>query len=79
MLHFFRYIGIYQIHIPNLVIKDLDLIKQITIKDFDHFQDHRVIVDEKMDPLFGKNLISLKGIFTNWKIYIILKMYNIIY
>lgn len=43
------------------MITDLELIKQITIKDFDSFQDHISIVDEKMDPLFGNNLVALTG------------------
>jgi cytochrome P450 family 9 len=43
------------------MLRDPDLIKQITIKDFDHFLDHRSLVPEESDPLFGKNLFSLTG------------------
>lgn len=43
------------------MIRDLELLKQATIKDFEHFLDHQVIVDEHADPLFGNNLFSLKG------------------
>jgi cytochrome P450 family 9 len=46
---------------PFYVVRDLDLVKQITVKDFDHFLDHAGIIDETIDPLFGKNLVSLKG------------------
>ncbi|KAF7286477.1 cytochrome P450 9e2-like [Rhynchophorus ferrugineus] len=56
-----RYSGIYQFHTPTLVIRDPELIKQITVKDFDHFTDHRNFVDPESDPLWGKNLFSLKG------------------
>ncbi|KAJ8953897.1 hypothetical protein NQ318_019137 [Aromia moschata] len=56
-----RYSGIYQFLIPTLVIKDPDLIKQVTVKDFDHFVDHRTFISEDTDPLGGKNLLFLKG------------------
>lgn len=46
---------------PTLMIRDPELIKQITIKDFDHFIDHRVFVDAGTDPLMSGNLFSLKG------------------
>ncbi|KAF2881549.1 hypothetical protein ILUMI_24625 [Ignelater luminosus] len=44
---------------------DPDLIKQITVKDFDHFLDHNQFISEEDDPLWGKNLFSLKG--DRWK------------
>ncbi|XP_077284623.1 cytochrome P450 9e2-like [Arctopsyche grandis] len=56
-----RYFGFMQLDKPMIVVRDLDVIRQITIKDFDHFQDHHGIVDEVTDPLFGKNLFALKG------------------
>nr|AKZ17700.1 cytochrome P450 monooxygenase CYP9Z62 [Tenebrio molitor] len=56
-----RYSGIYQFFAPTLVITDPDLIKQIAVKDFDHFVDHPVFVSEDVDPLWGKNLVALTG------------------
>ncbi|CAG9858554.1 unnamed protein product [Phyllotreta striolata] len=55
------YSGMYQFTTPTLVLKDAEIIKQITVKDFDHFLDRRSFVSEEADPLFGKNLVSLKG------------------
>lgn len=46
---------------PTLLLRDSDLIKQLTVKDFDNFMDHRSIIPEEVDPLLGKNLFSLKG------------------
>lgn len=43
------------------MLRDPELIKQITVKDFDSFMNHRVILKEDSEPIFGKNLISLKG------------------
>ncbi|XP_074035463.1 cytochrome P450 9e2-like isoform X1 [Leptinotarsa decemlineata] len=56
-----RYHGIYQFLQPGLMIKDLDLLKQITVKEFDHFMDHRSIISEDVDPLWAKNLLALTG------------------
>ncbi|XP_044272842.1 cytochrome P450 9e2-like [Tribolium madens] len=56
-----RYFGLYDFLTPSLLLRDPNLIKQITVKDFDHFVDRRPFVSEKADPLFGKSLFSLKG------------------
>lgn len=60
-----RFIGSYEFLTPKIMIKDLDLVKRITVKDFEYFLDHRVFIDEKLDPFFGRNLFSLKG--QEWK------------
>ncbi|KRT81786.1 cytochrome P450, partial [Oryctes borbonicus] len=60
-----RYMGIYQMLIPTLVVRDPDLIKQLTVKDFDHFLNHRAFIPEGVDPLWNKNLFSLKD--TEWR------------
>ena len=41
--------------------RDIDFIRQITIKDFDHFEDHIAIVESDSDSLFGKSLFSMGG------------------
>lgn len=51
----------YQLTLPTLLIRDPELIKQITVKDFDHFVDHRSFASDDADPLWSKNLFSLKG------------------
>lgn len=56
-----RYSGMYQFLLPTLVVKDPELIKQITVKDFDHFMDHRSFIPEGVDPLWSKNLVALTG------------------
>ncbi|CAG9785904.1 unnamed protein product [Diatraea saccharalis] len=59
------FVGWYEFMKPMIMIKNIELIKKVTIKDFEHFLDHRTIVDEKIDPFFGRNLFSLKG--QEWK------------
>lgn len=56
-----RYVGVHSFRNPQLMLRDLDLIKKITVKDFDHFMDRTVQVTEDVEPIFGKNLASLTG------------------
>lgn len=61
-----KYFGFYDFSEPVLVIKCPELIKNIGIKHFDHFVDHRGFVQNiERDPLFGKSLFSLNG--DKWK------------
>lgn len=60
-----KYFGFYEMSTPEIVLRDLDLIKAVTTKNFEHFQDHRPFVNDKTDPLFNGNLFSLKG--DQWK------------
>lgn len=46
---------------PVFLVRDPKLLKKMAVKDFDHFVDHRVIIDEDIDKMFGKSLISLTG------------------
>lgn len=57
--------GRYEFLRPVVVVNDLDLVKKITIKDFEHFLDHRGFTDESVEPLFSRNLFSLKGNVNN--------------
>ena len=47
------------------MLSDPEIIKHITVKDFDHFIDHRTFFptdDDKKDiPMFSRSLIGLKG------------------
>ncbi|XP_044582917.1 uncharacterized protein LOC123263937 [Cotesia glomerata] len=57
-----KYIGYYDFNGPMTIIRDLDLIKSITTKNFDHFVDHQTFVaDPDSDVLFGNNLFTLRG------------------
>ncbi|KAI4464076.1 cytochrome p450 [Holotrichia oblita] len=57
-----RYFGTYQGTVPILTIKDPEIIKQVTVKEFDHFLNHKSIVPDGIDPLWSKNLFALKDI-----------------
>ncbi|XP_068631949.1 uncharacterized protein [Battus philenor] len=60
-----RFVGWYEFINPIVMLKDIELIKAIGVKDFENFLDHRVVVNENIDPFFGRNLFSLKG--QEWK------------
>nr|QZP43538.1 cytochrome P450 monooxygenase CYP9A199 [Ephestia elutella] len=60
-----RFVGKYEFSKPLILIRDIELAKKITVKDFEYFIDHRSFLDEKTDSFFFRNLIALKG--QEWK------------
>lgn len=54
---------------PILIVRDAELIKNITVKDFDHFVNKTKFVDEHSDPLLGRSLISIEGMNSSPKIF----------
>lgn len=53
-----KYVGLYRMTTPCLLIRDLDIIKQIMIKDFDLFQDRGL---EFSKSGLGQNLFHADG------------------
>ncbi|XP_044758961.1 uncharacterized protein LOC123316796 [Coccinella septempunctata] len=60
-----RFLGILQFMQPILVVKSPELIKQICVKDFDHFLNHKVLLPDGVEDLLSKNLLMLKD--QEWK------------
>jgi len=56
-----KYGGVYQFMFPTVLLRDPELIKMVTVKDFEHFLDHQSAISEETEPLFGKALLNLKG------------------
>ncbi|XP_029170340.1 cytochrome P450 9e2-like isoform X2 [Nylanderia fulva] len=56
-----KYVGMFDLLNPVVMLRDPDLIKSIALKNFDLFPDHRTLIEEHQDPLFGRNLFFLKG------------------
>ncbi|XP_039307038.1 cytochrome P450 9e2-like [Solenopsis invicta] len=56
-----RYVGLYDVKTPIVMLRDIELIKSVTLKHFDMFIDHIGFVDENQDKFFGKNLVALRG------------------
>ncbi|XP_011869168.1 PREDICTED: cytochrome P450 9e2-like [Vollenhovia emeryi] len=56
-----KYFGTNNFGTPTILIRDPELIKDVIVKDFDHFPDHLTFIDESVEPLFGKNVFALRG------------------
>ncbi|KAF5297867.1 hypothetical protein FQR65_LT09892 [Abscondita terminalis] len=59
------YFGAYVLHKPFFFVKDLELIKHVLVKDFDHFSDRYVLSDEQCDPITSFMLFFSKN--PEWK------------
>jgi cytochrome P450 family 6 len=55
------YVGIFSFDKPSLLIRELELVKNILVKDFPNFEDRIFSFEDKYDPLFGKSIPVLKG------------------
>ncbi|ODM94328.1 Cytochrome P450 9e2 [Orchesella cincta] len=60
-----KYGGFVDISGPSIIVRDLDILKKIMIKDFDHFVDRRPFFNSKHEPILQKTLVSLLG--DEWK------------
>ncbi|XP_058830801.1 probable cytochrome P450 6d4 [Topomyia yanbarensis] len=58
------YVGIYVSFRPGMLINDPQMIKDITVRDFEHFHDRGLHVNEEKDPL-SCHLFALGG--EKWK------------
>lgn len=57
-----RILGIFEMTRPMYFINDSKIVKIFAIKDFDHFVDRRSFVDEDLDMLLGKSIVSMKEV-----------------
>ncbi|XP_021930152.1 cytochrome P450 6j1-like [Zootermopsis nevadensis] len=55
------YVGIFAFDQPSLVIRDLEIVKNILVKDAQNFIDRKTAFNERLDPFFGKTMFTLKG------------------
>ncbi|XP_055908122.1 uncharacterized protein LOC129942964 [Eupeodes corollae] len=57
--------GIFEHRYPVFVIRDPALLKSITVKDFDHFKNHRPTFEPEDGGLFGDSLFFMRN--DRWK------------
>lgn len=55
----FRMVGFFDVREPVYFVRDIDILRQMTIKDFDNFEDHVAFIESDSDALFGKSLFML--------------------
>lgn len=60
-LHGHSFGGVFSFTRPVLLLRDPEIIRRVTVKDFEHFTDHMSLINEAVDPILGKNLFALKG------------------
>lgn len=60
-INYCSFYGHFEMKSPSFVLRSLDLIKKITVKDFDYFMNRRAIISAESDPLLGNALILLTG------------------
>jgi cytochrome P450 family 6 len=53
------YVEIFSFDKPSLLIRDLELVKNILVRDFQTFMDRTFSFEEKFDPLFCNTLTVL--------------------
>ncbi|XP_026323904.1 cytochrome P450 9e2-like [Hyposmocoma kahamanoa] len=56
-----KYVGYIEATLPVIMVRDPELIKKLTVEDFDHFMDHRQFFPEDVEPLFGGSVLMLQG------------------
>jgi len=55
------YVGIFSFDKPILFIRDVELVKNILVKDFHYFIDHNMPLDKNLEPLWSRSLFVMKG------------------
>ena len=58
--------GIFQLMQPVYLVRDPELVRHVTIKDFEHFVDIPNFIPEDIEPILTKTLPALKG---KWPIF----------
>jgi hypothetical protein len=53
--------GTYQLMQPVYLVRDPEIIKHVTVKDFEHFVDLPAFIREEHEPILTKGLPALKG------------------
>ncbi|KAF2901779.1 hypothetical protein ILUMI_04408 [Ignelater luminosus] len=62
----YAYVGFYNFLSPAVLVRDVELIKDVLIKQFNNFHDNWIRADDTVDPIMAKNLFVMRG--DEWKI-----------
>ncbi|XP_014488279.1 PREDICTED: cytochrome P450 9e2-like [Dinoponera quadriceps] len=60
-----KYLGMMDTATPLVLLRDPEVIRDVTVKEFEHFPDHRTLTSTDIDTLFSKNVFFLRG--NQWK------------
>ncbi|XP_076040294.1 cytochrome P450 6k1-like isoform X1 [Oratosquilla oratoria] len=59
------FFGMYQFVKPKLIVKDMEILKKILVKDFDHFSTRREMEFSESDHIYSEMLFMVNG--ERWK------------
>jgi hypothetical protein len=51
----------FEFRFPSYFIRDPEIIKKLTVKEFESFPEHRDLIPVDADPIFGRSLFFMKG------------------
>ncbi|KAL0273544.1 UNVERIFIED_CONTAM: hypothetical protein PYX00_006177 [Menopon gallinae] len=60
-----KVVGMYHFDAPVLLLRDPLLVYKVYVTDFHSFEDNSFVVDEDIDPVFGRSVFFQKG--EKWK------------
>lgn len=60
-LLYYRFVGIFEARQPIYFLRDLELIRQVCIKDFNYFCDRPIFIGETSDKFFNNTFFNLKS------------------
>ncbi|XP_069690203.1 cytochrome P450 6j1-like [Periplaneta americana] len=61
------FVGFFSFDKPGLLVRDLEIVKNILVKDTHNFTDHVISISDGVDTLAGRCLPNLKG--QKWRYY----------
>lgn len=56
-----RIIGYFDFMTPMYVVRDPNIFRQLAIKEFDSFEDHKFLLNTDVEPLFGNSVFLMCG------------------
>uniref|UniRef100_A0A6B2E7K6 Putative cytochrome n=1 Tax=Phlebotomus kandelakii TaxID=1109342 RepID=A0A6B2E7K6_9DIPT len=60
-----KYVGIYKMGTPAVLVRDLDVVRDVLVANFAHFHDNDFEIDTTLDPLLASNPFTARG--AEWK------------
>ncbi|CAB0032964.1 unnamed protein product [Trichogramma brassicae] len=60
-----KYVGLFEFFKTSILVRDPELIKTLSIKNFESFGNRVPFIQASVDPVFGRNLFNLQG--EHWK------------
>ncbi|GAB0093201.1 Cytochrome P450 [Sergentomyia squamirostris] len=60
-----KYVGFYKMGSPAVLVRDLDVVRDVLVANFAHFHDNDFDINTELDPLLASNPFTARG--DDWK------------